>query len=95
MLHIDTIEIDDHILEKIEAVHGVSLEEAEEACYTVTRRHIRRGREGLYEVWSRTDDGRHLLVVLADQGAGVCKLVTAREMTDSERRSYRRAKGLG
>jgi len=31
-LLIDSLEIDDHILEKLESKHGVTFDEAEEAC---------------------------------------------------------------
>ena len=34
-----------------------------------------------------------MLVALADEGGGVWKIVTAREMTEQERRLYRREKG--
>jgi hypothetical protein len=46
----------------------------------------RTGREGTLEVYGRTDAGRRLLVVVVDEGRGVCFVVTARDMTDSERR---------
>lgn len=92
MPRIEAIEIDDHILEKIESRHGVAWQEAEEACYSELR-HIRRGRGGLYKVFSRTEAGRYLLVVLVELGGGVWKVVTAREMTDQEQRLYRRATG--
>ena len=36
---------------KIESKHGISFTEVEEACLS-DRRHIRRGREGLYKVFS-------------------------------------------
>ena len=49
MLRLESLEIDDHILEKIESKHGISFTEVEEACLS-ERRHIRRGREGLYKV---------------------------------------------
>ncbi len=32
MLRIESLEIDDHVLEKIESKHGVTFEEVEEAC---------------------------------------------------------------
>jgi uncharacterized DUF497 family protein len=48
----------------------------------------RTGREGTVEVYGRTDAGRRLLVVVVDEGRGVCFVVTARDMTDSERRLY-------
>jgi uncharacterized DUF497 family protein len=92
VLRIEAIEIDDPILDKIEARHGVTLDEVEEACYRPTA-HVRRGREGLYQVFSRTDAGRYLFVVLTDLGGGVWKVATAREMTDRERRLYRQHGG--
>ena len=92
MPFIDAIEIDDHILDKIESKHGVGFDEACEACYS-DERHVRRGREGLYKVFSRNEAGRFLLVVLAPLGGGNWKLVTAREMTRQERRLYERSMG--
>lgn len=88
-MRIEALEIDDHILEKIESRHNVPFHEVEEACSS-DRRHVRRGREGLYKVFSQTDAGRYLLVVLVDLGSGVWKVATAREMTQQERRLYRR-----
>lgn len=92
MLRIEALEIDDHILDKIESRHGTALYEVEEACYSAVR-HVRRGREGLYKVFSRTEAGRYILVVLADLGGGVFRIVTVRDMTASERRLYRRTMG--
>jgi hypothetical protein len=92
VLRIDSLEIDDHILEKIETKHRISFTEVEEACLS-DQRHIRRDREGLYKVFSQTDAGRYILVVLVNLGRGDWKIVTAREMTDSERRLYIRASG--
>ena len=89
---IKALEIDDHILDKIESKHGVTFEEVEEACYS-PRRHIRRGREGLYKLFSRTDSGRYLLVVLVDLAGGTWMVVTARELTTKERRLYLRERG--
>lgn len=90
--YIEAIEIDDQILDKIESRHGVLWHEAEEACYS-EQLHVRRGREGLYKVFSRTEAGRYLLVVLVELGGGVWKVVTARGMTEPEQRLYRRAIG--
>jgi uncharacterized DUF497 family protein len=92
MLRIDALEIDDHILDKIESRHGVPFDEVEEACYS-QHRHVRRGRQGLHKVFSQTEAGRHLLVVLSDLGGGVWRVVTSREMTPQERRLYRRERG--
>ena len=80
MLRIEALEIDDHILAKIESRHGVQFDELEQTCYSV-RRHVRQGREVLYKVFGHTDSGRFLLVVLADRGAGLWRVPTARSMT--------------
>ena len=91
-MYIESLEIDDHILDKIETKHGITFEEVEEACLS-DRRHIRRSREGLYKLFSQTAAGRYVLVVLIYLGSGNWKVVTAREMTDMERRLYSKATG--
>ena len=91
-LRIESLEIDDSVLEKIESKHGVSLTEVREACLS-NRLHVRRGREGLYEFFSQTSAGRYVLTVLLHLGGGDWKIVTAREMTGSEKRLYVRATG--
>jgi hypothetical protein len=91
-VRVEALEIDDHVLDKVESRHGVPFEEVEEACYS-GRRHVRRGRAGLYKVFSQSEAGRHLLVVLAERGQGIWRVVTARPMTDTERRLYRRQMG--
>jgi uncharacterized DUF497 family protein len=92
VLRIESLEIDDHVLEKIESKHSISFTEVEEACLS-NRRHIRRSREGLYKVFSQTAAGRYILVVLVNLGGGNWKIVTAREMTGSERRLYSKVIG--
>ena len=63
MLYIESLEIDDHILDKIEAKHSIAFGEVEEACLS-DKRHVRRSREGLYKLFSQTAAGRYILVVL-------------------------------
>ena len=92
MLRIESLEIDDHILDKIESKHGVSLEEVEQACLS-EKPHIRRSREGLYKLFSQTSAGRYVLVVLVNLGKGAWRIVTARQMTDNERRLYNKVIG--
>ncbi len=72
MPRIEAVEIDDQILHKIESRHGVEWREAEEACYS-EQRHVRRGREGLHKVFSRTEAGRYLFIVLVVLGGGLWK----------------------
>jgi uncharacterized DUF497 family protein len=91
-LLIESLEIDDHILDKIESRHGVTFEEVEEACLS-DERHVRRGREGLYKVFSQTAAGRYLLVVLVNLENSRWKIVTAREMTDIETKLYKQVRG--
>lgn len=92
MLRIESLQIDDRILDKIEAKHGITLDEVEGACLS-EKRHVRRSREGLYKLFSQTVAGRYILVVLVNLGRGSWKLVTAREMTTKERRLYNKATG--
>jgi uncharacterized DUF497 family protein len=91
-LLIESLEIDDHILDKIESKHGVTFEEAEEACLS-EEHHVRHSREGLYKVFSKTAAGRYLLVVLVNLQGGRWKIVTAREMIESERKLYNHVVG--
>lgn len=92
MLYIESLEIDDHILDKIERKHSVTFNEVEEACLS-GRRHVRKGREGLYKVFSQTAAGRYILVVLVSMGDGNWKVATARKMIDSERQLYEKSIG--
>jgi hypothetical protein len=48
------------------------------------------GREDSTLLYSATDEGRLLLVVLAEAVDGRWYVATAREMTDTERRTFRR-----
>jgi uncharacterized DUF497 family protein len=68
------------------AKHGVTPEEVEQATerpfYTMP------GRGSTTLLLGQTHAGRHLLVVLAGSGDGRWHVVTARTMTDSERRLF-------
>lgn len=92
MLYIESLEIDDHILDKIESKHGITFNEVEEACLS-DKRHVRRGREDLCKLFSQTAAGRYLLVVLVYLGESTWKVVTAREMTDGEKQLYKKSIG--
>jgi uncharacterized DUF497 family protein len=92
LLKIEALEIDDQILDKIEAKHGVTFSEVEEACMS-GKPHVRKSKEGLYKIFSTTTSGRHLLVVLVNVADGIWKVVTARQMTNSERQLYMKSVG--
>jgi uncharacterized protein len=70
------------------AAHGVTLDEVREAI--LERPYwAAPGREGTILVYGRTYAGRHLLVVVIDEN-GAAFIVTARDMTDAEKRTFRR-----
>jgi uncharacterized protein len=73
-----------HLLER----HDVSAMEAEQ-CFA-NRHTRRRGREGALLILGRTDGDRLLLLVYEQRSSGVVRVYGAREMTESERRSFRR-----
>ena len=92
VVRIDALVIDDHILEKIETKHNVDFNELEEVCYSDAK-HVRKTKEGLYKIFGQTLSGRYLLVVLINLGNCIWKVVTARDLTDGERRLYIIARG--
>ena len=68
--------------------HGVTPVEVEELFL---RSYVeRRSRSGRYHVFGRTCEGRLLSVIIEKLGAGWGRVVTAREMTRSERRWFLR-----
>lgn len=87
MKRLEALEVDDHILEKIQVKHGVSFDEAEEVCLSASA-HVRRDRSGLYKFFGQTEAGRYLLVMLAEGDGRTWRLVTARDMTNKERRLF-------
>ena len=78
----------DWVIEKIITKHRVSPEEVEEAFYTTPHKVLQAG-AGKYRLYSRTEDGRHLFIVFVWESHHV-KIVSARDMTDAERRFYSR-----
>jgi len=70
------------------AKHGIEPEEVEAVC---RGRHLQeRGRQGRYYLLGQTEEGRYLFIVLARRRSGSYRVITARAMTESERRRYRR-----
>jgi len=68
------------------ATHGVSPEEAEQVFWKI--RGVRRARSGRYVAIGPTEAGRHLFIVFGYFGNGVVRVITARDATSKERRSY-------
>ena len=87
-LGIAELSVNADVAAKLEAKHGVTVGEAEEAVFAADTQ-IRRGRAGLYLLYGCTEAGRYLFVVIATQRYKA-RLVTARDMTPKERRLYGR-----
>ena len=71
-----------HIIER----HGIYPDEAEQVFYNGA--HVRRERT-FYYAYGRDDSGRYLCVI-CELRNNVVPVVTAREMSNRERRSYER-----
>jgi uncharacterized protein len=69
--------------------HRVTPEEVEEVCFSEKPLALR-GRDRSYAVYGLTEAGRYLVAILYPRGRGVFSLATARDMTQGERRRYRR-----
>ncbi len=89
ILRIESLEIDDHILDKIEVKHRIDFKEVEDACFS-EQRHIRKSKEGLYKIFGQSNAGRYILVVLVYKGKGDWKVATARQMTETEKRYFKK-----
>jgi len=70
------------------ARHGVTPEEVEQA--TERPYYTMPGRGGTTVLLGQTRSGRYLLAVLAGAGDGRWHVVTARVMTEAERRVYKK-----
>ena len=84
-VRISTFLWDDANMEHV-AAHGVSPGEIEQLFWRIPR--VRRSRLDRYVAVGQTEGGRHLFVVFRLFGAGVVRVITARDATPKERRSY-------
>ena len=87
-MRIVELEWDDHRIEHI-ALHGVEPDEVWEVCEDSLHQAHREGRNR-YRLYGQTAAGRYLFVVLEHVAGAVYKPITSRDMTDNEKRSYRR-----
>jgi uncharacterized DUF497 family protein len=86
-LRFDSFEWDEENIAHI-SKHSVTPEEAEEACDNNPL--ILRARDGKYYALGQTDSGRYLTVIIRPKPGGVVRVITARDMDESERRRYLR-----
>lgn len=80
-------EWDEHNEDKLLRRHNVSASEAEQ-CFANSHTRRRQGVDLL--MLGVTDDGRMLKLVYQQKPNGIVRVYSAREMTDKERRTYRR-----
>ena len=90
-MRIDRLSWDEYRVEHI-AGHGIEPDEVWEACNDALHLAHREGRNR-YRLYGQTADGRYLFVVLEHIGGAVYKPITARDMSDGEKRGYRRLRG--
>ncbi len=80
-------EWDEHNEDKLLDRHNVSALEAEQ-CFA--NPHTKRREGGALLMLGITDSGRMLFLVYEQKSNGVVRVYSAREMTNNERRTYRR-----
>ena len=84
----------DRFIDKIEAKHRVRAEEVEQVLFA--KSHFRRAHKGhvkgedLYTAYGQTTSGRYLIVLFIRKEQIAALPISARDMTDSERRYYER-----
>lgn len=79
----------DHI-----AHHGITFDEVEDVCFSrpLVQRARSRGENPVYYILGQTSAGRYLFCVVIRFPDGVGYPVTARPMTDKEKRRYKQWK---
>ena len=82
----------DQFVEKLADKHGVTVEEVEAVLFgTPYIRRVERGRvagEDVYAAYSQTDAGRYLIVFFIRKRKTAALPISARDMTQAERRYY-------
>jgi len=86
-LRIKYLQWDEQNIEHIER-HHISQNEVQEACKG--KIWFRKGRDNRYIILGQTYSGRYLFLVLRPLGKGEFRPITARDMTESERRLFLR-----
>lgn len=71
------------------ARHGVHPDEVEELFSG--RHQVYKSREGRYVAMGHSLSGRHLMVVFELKSPGEIRVVTARDMTDREKKRFKRS----
>lgn len=78
----------DWVVDKLDWKHNVAPDEVEETFFNPPYK-VRRTKRDKYLLYGRSYDGRYLFVVFAWEGKRI-KVISARDMTSSERRHFSR-----
>ncbi|ACB52456.1 unknown [Crocosphaera subtropica ATCC 51142] len=82
----------DQFIEKLAVKHGVRTDEVEEVLFS--RSHVRKAQKGrikgedLYVAYGQTNAGRYLIIFFVRKNKTSALPISARDMTQSERRYY-------
>jgi uncharacterized DUF497 family protein len=76
--------------DKIWDLHRVARDEVEEVFDN--RPLVRKAMEGKYYAFGQTDSGRYLFIVFTWKPNRIVRVITARDMDESERFGFRRSK---
>jgi uncharacterized DUF497 family protein len=87
-MRITKLEWDDYRVDHI-ALHGIEPEEVWEVCEDPLHLARRQG-HNRYRLYGQTAEGRYLFVVLEYVEGTIYKPITARDMTEGEKRNFRR-----
>lgn len=87
-MRIDRLEWDNYRVEHV-GLHNVEPEEVWEVCQDPLHLAHAEGRDR-YRLYGQTGDGRYLFAVLERISGATYKPITVRDMTDGEKRGYRR-----
>lgn len=83
--------------ERVEHIarHGVTPEEVEQVCFgkSLIRRAKSEGENPVYYIQGQTEAGRYLVCVVIRFPDGNAYPITARDMTDTEKRRFRQRMG--
>lgn len=89
-MHVEDVIWDEYNVEHL-AAHRVRPEEVEDTIWDNPRFEKRRGQQR-YHVYGQTSGGRYLFIILDRVREAIFYVVTAREMTSSEKSYYKRKK---
>ncbi|MEK6646613.1 MAG: BrnT family toxin [Candidatus Firestonebacteria bacterium] len=75
------------------AKHNISTSEVEETLL-FRKPFYQKTREGKYIAYAITENGRYIFIVFAIKSGGRIRIISARNMTEKEKRYYKNRKGI-